>query len=106
MNGGAQIDPHLLVRLYDATVRGDRATVERLQVRLLKLGEIYRVGQHASTVIKGVKCSLNLLGICSGEMSEPFRAFNEPERRIVARTLTELGLLSNHVAEEAVATTS
>ena len=95
VNGGAQIDPHLLVGLYDATVRGDQATVERLQARLVKLGEVYRVGRHASAVIKGVKCSLNLLGICAGEMAEPFRAFHEPERRKVAQVLTELGLLPN-----------
>jgi len=93
VNGGAQLDPGLLVGLYDATLRGDQASVERLQARLVQLGEIYRVGQYASTVIKGVKCALNLLGICSGEMAEPFRAFKEPERRIVAERLTALGLL-------------
>jgi len=99
VNGGAQIDPTLLVGLYDATLKGDNATVERLQARLLKLGEIYRVGKHASTVIKGVKCALNLLGVCAGEMEEPFRSFNEPERRVVAKTLTELGLLPDPKAE-------
>ena len=93
VNGGAQIDPGLLVGLYDATQRGDNPTVERLQARLVKLGEIYRVGRHASTVIKGVKCALNLLGICAGELAEPLRAFNEPERRIVAERLADLGLL-------------
>lgn len=102
VNGGAQVDPQLLVGLYDATLRGDHAMVERLQARLQKLGEIYRVGRHASTVIKGVKCSLNLLGICSGEMAEPFRAFNEPERRKVAQILRDLGLLSIDAAERAV----
>lgn len=93
VNGGAQIDPGLLVGLYDATLRGDNATVERLQARLVRLGEVYKVGRHASTVIKGVKCALNLMGICSGELAEPLRAFNEPERRIVAERLTALGLL-------------
>lgn len=93
VNGGAQIDPGLLVGLYDATRRGDNATVERLQARLVQLGEVYKVGHHASTVIKGVKCALNLMGICSGEMAEPFRAFKEPERKIVAERLTALGLL-------------
>lgn len=93
VNGGAQIDPGLLVGLYDATLRGDNATVARLQARLVLLGEVYRVGRHASTVIKGVKCALNLMGICSGELAEPLRAFNEPERRIVAERLTALGLL-------------
>ena len=93
VNGGAQIDPGLLVGLYDATLRGDQATVERLQARLVQLGEVYKVGRHASTVIKGVKCALNLMGICSGELAEPLRAFNEPERRKVAERLTALGLL-------------
>jgi dihydrodipicolinate synthase/N-acetylneuraminate lyase len=93
VNGGAQIDPGLLVGLYDATLRGDNAAVERLQARLVKLGEVYKVGRHASTVIKGVKCALNLMGICSGELAEPLRAFKEPERRIVAERLTALGLL-------------
>lgn len=93
VNGGAQIDPGLLVGLYDATLRGDNATVERLQSRLVQLGEVYNVGRHASTVIKGVKCALNLMGICSGELAEPLRAFNEPERRIVAKRLVALGLL-------------
>lgn len=93
VNGGAQIDPGLLVGLYDATLRGDNATVERLQARLVQLGEIYRVGRHASTVIKGVKCALNLMGLCASELAEPLRAFNEPERRIVAERLTALGLL-------------
>ncbi len=93
VNGGAQIDPGLLVGLYEATRRGDNATVERLQARLVQLGEIYRVGRHASTVIKGVKCALNLMGLCASELAEPLRAFNEPERRIVAERLTALGLL-------------
>ncbi len=93
VNGGAQIDPTLIVGLYDATRRGDNAMVERLQARLMQLGEVYKVGRHASTVIKGVKCALNLMGICSGEMAEPFRAFKETERRIVAERLTALGLL-------------
>jgi len=93
VNGGAQIDPALLVGLYDAALRGDTATVARLQARLVQLGEVYRVGRHASTVIKGVKCALNLLGVCSGELAEPLRAFNEPERKLVAERLAALGLL-------------
>ena len=93
VNASAQIDPGLLVGLYEATRRGDNATVERLQARLVQLGEIYRVGRHASTVIKGVKCALNLMGLCASELAEPLRAFNEPERRIVAERLTALGLL-------------
>lgn len=93
VNGGAMLDPGLLVGLYDATLRGDKVTVERLQARLVQLGEIYKVGRHASTVIKGIKCALNLLGVCSGELAEPLHAFNEPERARVRALLESLELL-------------
>ena len=102
VNAGAQIEPGLLVGLYEATLRGDHATVDQLQARLLKLGEIYRVGRHASAVIKGIKCALNLMGICSGEMVEPLRAFREPERRIVAERLVALGILPGRSLDKAV----
>jgi 4-hydroxy-tetrahydrodipicolinate synthase len=103
VNGGAQIDPRLLVGLYEATLRNDNEAVEQLQARLLKLDEIYRVGKHASTVIKGVKCALNLMGICAGELAEPLRAFSEPQRRIIARTLDELELIPNRTAAKPIA---
>jgi len=95
VNGGAQVDPALLVGLYEATLQGDETTITDLQSRLLKLGEIYLIGSHASSVIKGIKCALDLMGVCSGEMVEPLRAFREPERRLVADQLLSLGLLQN-----------
>lgn len=93
VNGGGQVDPHLLVSLYDAAVAGDTARTAVLQERLLKLGEIYRVGRHASAVIKGMKCSLSLLGVCGDRMAEPLTRFNPPERERVRAVLAGLGLL-------------
>ncbi len=94
VNGGAQVCPRLVVDLYDAAKRGDWATVSSLQQRLLQLGEIYRVGRHASAVIKGIKCALSLLGICDDFMAEPFSPFHKPERERVRAVLTSLGLSS------------
>lgn len=94
VNGGAQIEPRLLVELLDAVRNGDEARVAALQQRLLRLGRIYTVGQHASTVIKGMKCALSLLGICSDEMAEPMTRFGGPERAVIREVLVELGLLS------------
>jgi 2-dehydro-3-deoxy-D-pentonate aldolase len=93
VNGGAQVDPALLVGLYEATSRGDQATVDRLQARLLKLGEIYRVGRHASAVIKGMKCALSLMGVCNDRMAEPLSRFAPPEQARVRAILEELGLV-------------
>jgi len=94
VNGGAQIEPRLFVDLYEAAIRRDDGRVAELQERLLSLGRIYQVGQHASTVIKGMKCALSLLGVCDDFMAEPFHRFREPERERVRQVLVELGLLS------------
>ena len=93
VNGGALIEPRLLVDIYEATLRGDDARRTLLEERLLKLGAIYRVGRHASAVIKGMKCALSLLGICDDRMAEPLASFNPPERERVRAVLAELGLL-------------
>jgi 4-hydroxy-tetrahydrodipicolinate synthase len=93
VNGGAQIDPALLAGLYEAVRRGNPARVQELQQRLRRLGEIYAVGRHASTVIKGMKCALSLMGLCSDEMAAPFSRFGPQERERVRAVLAELNLL-------------
>ncbi len=93
VNGGANVWPELLVGLYRAVRSGDQAAVGRLAPRLARLGEIYRIGRHASAVVKGLKCALALLGICDDFMAEPFSRFNEPERERVRAVLLELELL-------------
>src|SRR5206468_343830 len=99
VNGGAQIEPELLVGLYNAERAGDQAQVAALQQRLLRLGRIYSVGKYASTVIKGMKCSLSLLGICSDEMAAPMSRFDPPEREKVRAVLEELELLPAKTAK-------
>ncbi len=94
VNGGANVWPQLLVQLYQAASSGDAAALDRLQPQLATLDGIYRVGRHASAVIKGMKCSLSLLGICSDFMAEPFVRFREPERQQVQAVLRKCGLLS------------
>jgi dihydrodipicolinate synthase/N-acetylneuraminate lyase len=94
VNGGALIEPALLARIYETARRGDLAQMAPLQERLLKLGRIYSLGRHASAVIKGMKCALSLMGICSGVMADPFTRFNPPEEAHVRAVLEELELLA------------
>jgi dihydrodipicolinate synthase/N-acetylneuraminate lyase len=98
VNGGALIEPALLVRLYEAARSGNWDAVGPLQERLLQLGRIYTVGQHASAVIKGMKCALSLMGICSGVMADPLTEFAPSERAQVRAVLEELGLLARPAA--------
>ncbi|HKX63334.1 MAG TPA: dihydrodipicolinate synthase family protein [Verrucomicrobiae bacterium] len=95
VNGGANVHPRLYVQLYEAATAGDLPRIRELQRQVLDLaGQLYTVGRHRSSLIKGVKCALNLLGICHDGMAEPFRSFREPERAIVRERLIRLGLLN------------
>lgn len=87
--GGANICPRLFVRLYEAARTRNIAEVIELQDRLFQLRRLYSCGSYASTFIKGVKCALNLKGICSDFMAEPFHSFRQPEREKVRAILEQ-----------------
>jgi dihydrodipicolinate synthase/N-acetylneuraminate lyase len=93
VNGGANFHPRLFVDLYGAFRAGDVLRAEERQRQLLQLGQIYRIGQHASSVVKGMKCACSLLGLCADRMAEPFEHFHEPERQQVREILAALDLL-------------
>lgn len=93
VNGGANLHPQLYVDLYNASVAKDMAAVRLLHAEVLKLtGSIYTVGRHRSSLIKGLKCALSLLGICNDAMAEPFQKFREPERQLIRERMLALGL--------------
>jgi 4-hydroxy-tetrahydrodipicolinate synthase len=95
VNGGANIHPRLYVDLYQAAAAQDLARVRELHTKVIDLASrIYTVGRHKSAIIKGIKCSLSLLGICNDAMAEPFHSFNEPERQQIREHLLALGLAS------------
>lgn len=90
--GGANLFPQLFVDLYNAAVAKDVAKVLELQERVMTIsGSLYGVGRHMSSFLKGVKCSLDLMGICSDVMAEPFSRFREEERAIIRSRLVTLG---------------
>lgn len=92
--GGANIYPRLYVDLYEAASRGDQAREVALTKHISRVAEIYKIGKHASAVVKGIKCSLSLMGVCDEAMAEPFSPFQPPERERVRIALEQIGLLS------------
>jgi 4-hydroxy-tetrahydrodipicolinate synthase len=91
--GGANLHPSLYVSLYGAAKAGDLAMARELSSRVMDLSEaIYRVGKHGSAIIKGLKCSLSILGVCDDFMAAPFHRFHEAERAVIRERLTELGI--------------
>lgn len=92
--GGANIKPRLFVDIYEAAVAGDLQQIKKLQKEIFTLRELYSFGQYSSTFIKGVKCSLNCMGICSEFIAEPFRSFRDTERSKIKTLLREMKLLN------------
>lgn len=92
VNGGANLFPKLYVKLFEAAKSGDLERVRELHSVVMRVSEgLYRIGQHSSAIIKGIKCALALSGLCDDFMAEPFTRFREPERTRVQQILDELG---------------
>jgi 4-hydroxy-tetrahydrodipicolinate synthase len=93
VNGGANLFPELYVSLYHAVVNRNFEEIATLQTRVMDVSSsLYNIGRFASSYIKGLKTSLNILGVCSDYMVEPFHKFEEKERNIVYEKLMELGV--------------
>ncbi len=91
VNGGANLFPRLYVDLYEAAAKKDFATVEKLHRKVILVGSsLYEVGRYGSSLIKGMKCALKLLGVCDDFMAEPFHRFKAEERAIVEKALERL----------------
>ncbi len=91
VSGGANVFPRLYVRAYEAAMTDDLDRAREGHQRILRVSEsLYRIGQHPSTVIKGMKCALACLGICDDFMAEPFSRFRAPERTRMENALLDL----------------
>lgn len=75
VSGGANVRPDLYVAAYQAALRGEDTA--ELMAEIASLGRLYQVGSNpASAIVKGIKCALAEMGICSARMAEPFRQFD------------------------------
>jgi len=93
VNGGANMIPSLYVELYHAAVTRDFDKINELQELVLQISTtVYTVGHYASSYLKGLKCALSILGICSDFMAEPFHRFKDPERKKIEEALNDLDL--------------
>ncbi|MEN6385905.1 MAG: dihydrodipicolinate synthase family protein [Phycisphaerales bacterium] len=94
--GGANIFPKLYVDLYNAAAAGDINKARELHNKVMWISTtIYSTGKHSSSFLKGVKCSLNLMGICSDFIEEPFHCFREPEKEKIKKYLG-IGIRKQH----------
>jgi 4-hydroxy-tetrahydrodipicolinate synthase len=90
VSGGANIFPKLYVDLYNAAVAEDMSKVRKLHEKVMQISTtIYSTGKHGSSFLKSVKCSLNVMGLCSDFVSEPFHRFRAPEKDKIKQILQD-----------------
>jgi 4-hydroxy-tetrahydrodipicolinate synthase len=87
--GAANIAPELVVRIYDAYVRGDIASARRGQDELFELVSAVRQGVFPLAI----KSALHMLGVCEPWSAPPARKLDERAEARLRERLTSLGLL-------------
>jgi dihydrodipicolinate synthase/N-acetylneuraminate lyase len=91
VSGGANLFPKLYVKLCEAHRAGNLARAQELQKQIQRVSDsFYRIGKYSSSIIKGIKCALNCLGVCDDFMAEPFHRFRASERELVKTRLKEI----------------
>ena len=94
VSGGANFIPKRYVDLYNAACSRDLPTIEALHEKVMQISSaIYNVGRHGSSYLKGLKCALSCMNICSDFLAEPFHRFRSTERDVIRRHLEELGIV-------------
>lgn len=93
VSGGANIWPRLFVELYKAAVAGREDVVAERAAQVLALGKVYDTApQRVTSVIKGLKTSLAMLGICDDLTAEPLERSTAAARSHIEAVLAGLGL--------------
>ncbi len=88
VSGGANLFPKLYVKVVEAYCAGNLARAEELQKQIQRVSDsFYRIGKYSSSIIKGIKCVANTMGICNDFMAEPFHKFRAEERALVKTRL-------------------
>mgnify|MGYP001130247311 CR=1 FL=1 len=84
VSGGANLCPQLYVELYRAAAARDLDRVAELHAQVMRISSgIYSVDRHGSGVIKGIKCALSCLGICSELPAHPLQCLSDVQRELI-----------------------
>jgi len=95
MAGGSNVWPRLFTTLYEAALAGDVSRVSVLQEQVIQFDNaVYRSADHPANPVRGLKCALSLMGICSTALTPPLRPYASNERDRVHAYLRSVDLFS------------
>lgn len=91
VSGGANVWPRLYTEIFACAELGDWSAARAAQARVLELSRrVYSIGGYGATVIKALKASLELAGVCGSTMAPPHLGWGPNERDRLRRELAEL----------------
>jgi 4-hydroxy-tetrahydrodipicolinate synthase len=85
MAAGSNLYPRLFVDTYEAAVKGDMPKVQKLHAEIMAFGKAV----NRANPLRGLKCGLELLGICSSLLTEPLAPYSAEETESVQRYLDQ-----------------
>ncbi len=90
-DAGANLFPRLYVDLHHAACDKDMERVRMLHNKVMQISaSIYNIGNFGSSYLKGVKCTLSLLGICNDFLAAPFNKFGDEQKEKIRKALDQL----------------
>ncbi len=91
VSGGSNLNPKLLVQLYDAIAAGSGEAKVRLQEQVVHMGRaIFRTGAPGGSYLRGLKAALGFAGLCRPEPAPPFIPFTADEYAAVEKGYSTL----------------
>jgi 4-hydroxy-tetrahydrodipicolinate synthase len=92
MAGGSNVWPRLFVALYEAAATGDLNRVAALQLQAVQFD---RAVYHSANPLRGIKCALSRMGICSNDLTPPLQPYSQQERDQVEKYLRTVDVLKD-----------
>jgi 4-hydroxy-tetrahydrodipicolinate synthase len=95
MAGGSNVWPRLFVALYEAAAAHDVNRVAALHRQVVQFDNaVYRSAHHPANPLRGLKCALSIMGICSTDVALPLRPYSREEREQVEKHLQGVNVLA------------
>jgi dihydrodipicolinate synthase/N-acetylneuraminate lyase len=87
--------PRMFRELYDAAVKGDAATAERLQRETDEMAKIYQGPRVLSESLAALKAMMNELGLCGAAVLPPLVECGKAERDQIREGMARLSMREN-----------
>jgi dihydrodipicolinate synthase/N-acetylneuraminate lyase len=84
--------PELWRDLYQASVNGEWARVEALQIRANQVAQVFQRNRSLAQSLAALKAGLESLGLCSAHVLPPLQILSSDERVAIQRELSELNV--------------